>query len=184
MASLRKIYSITADWTGSKYIGLTLKWDYKARTCDISMPDYIDKALQRFEVPTPTSAQHSPHAWLPPFYGTGPQLTKPIDDSTPLDKKGLTRLQQVIGTILYYARAVYNTMLVSLGTLASKQSAATEAASAATMQLLNYCATHPDAVVRFHASGMQLAIDSNVSYLSESEARSRVPATIFLLMLP
>jgi len=34
MASLRKIYSITADWTGSKHIGLTLKWDYKARTCD------------------------------------------------------------------------------------------------------------------------------------------------------
>jgi hypothetical protein len=45
MDLLRKIYSITADWTGSKYIGLTLNWDYKARTCDLSMPDYIDKAL-------------------------------------------------------------------------------------------------------------------------------------------
>jgi hypothetical protein len=184
MDLLRKIYSITADWTGSKHIGLTLKWDYEARTCDLSMPDYIGKALQRFEVPTPTRAQHSPHAWLAPVYGTGPQLTKPIDDSTPLDKKGLTRLQQVIGTTLYYARAVDNTMLVSLGTLASKQSAATEATSAATMQLLNYCATHPDAVVRFHASGMQLAINSDASYLSESEARSRVAGYHFLTDAP
>ena len=90
----------------------------------------------------------------------------------------------MIGTILYYARAVDDTILVSLGTLASKQSAATEATSAATMQLLNYCATHPDAVVRFHASGMQLAIDSDASYLSESEALSRVAGYHFLTDAP
>jgi hypothetical protein len=42
-------YKMTTDWTGALYCGVTLKWDYKARTVDLSMPGYVAKALARFE---------------------------------------------------------------------------------------------------------------------------------------
>lgn len=59
--TLREKYVITLDWTGAKYIGLTIDWDYKNRTVDISMPGYIAKALQRFQHEKPIKPQHSPH---------------------------------------------------------------------------------------------------------------------------
>jgi hypothetical protein len=34
-------YKLSTDWTGSRYCGLTIQWDYENRTCDISMPGYI-----------------------------------------------------------------------------------------------------------------------------------------------
>ena len=40
--------------------------------------------------------------------------------------------------------------------------------------LLDYMATHPDACIRYHASDMQLAIESDAPYLSAYNARSRV----------
>ena len=62
---------------------------------------------------------------------------QPEDTSPPLDAKGITRLQEVIGTLLYYARAVDSTMLVALGTLASVQTKGTEATAQAVTHLLN-----------------------------------------------
>ena len=64
-------------------------------------------------------------------------------------------------------------MLVSHGMLASAQSKGTETTMEAAIQLLNYCATHPDAIIRFHASDMILHIHSDASYLSASGARSQ-----------
>ena len=100
--TLKRMYTITMDWTGTKYLGLTLRWDYKNRTCDMSMPKYIEKALLRFAIPTPKRAQHSPHAWAKPDYGAKTQLTAPIDDSSPLSQPERTRIQEITGTLLYY----------------------------------------------------------------------------------
>jgi len=71
-------------------------------------------------------------------------------------------------------------MLVAINTIASQQSKATESTIAATTQLLNYCATHPDATVRFSASNMILHIVSDASYLSASGARSRLGGYFFM----
>jgi len=41
--------NVGQDWKGkqySKYCGLTLEWDYENHTCDISIPGYIEHALQ------------------------------------------------------------------------------------------------------------------------------------------
>ena len=43
-------------------------------------------------------------------------------------------------------------MLVTLGSLASTQSKGTEATAHASTQLLNYCVTHPDAILHYTAS--------------------------------
>ena len=84
---------------------------------------------------------------MPPSYGTTMQLTEPADTSPLLDAKGITCLQEVIGTLLYYARAIDSTMLVALRSLASAQMKGTEATAQEGTHILNYCATYPDAVV-------------------------------------
>lgn len=46
---LKKSYQITEDWTGSKYINLTLDWEYKNKKVHLSMPGYIQNTLERFK---------------------------------------------------------------------------------------------------------------------------------------
>ena len=46
---LDKHYDITVDWTGRNYCGLTLKWHYKDGYVDVSMPGYIEQALEQFQ---------------------------------------------------------------------------------------------------------------------------------------
>ncbi len=49
-----------------------------------------------------------------------------------------------------------------------------------TLQLLDYLATHEDAVLSYHASDMVLAVHRNTSYLSEPKACSRAGGNFFL----
>jgi hypothetical protein len=50
---------------------------------------------------------------------------------------------------------------------------------AATNQMLDYLATHPDTTIRYRASDMILHIHSDASYLSVSNARSRLGGLFF-----
>jgi hypothetical protein len=177
---LARNYDMTVDWTGSKYLGLTLQWNYEAGTVDVSMPGYITRALQRFEHSVPSRPQHSPHAWTPPQYGSGAQMTSAPDTSPVLSEARIKHIQQIVGVLLYYARMVDNTMLVVLNTIAAAQSKATTATMDAVVHLLNYCATHPEATIRFHRSNMILHVTSDASYLSASESRSRVGGYFFM----
>ena len=68
--TLQSLYTITIDWTGTLYCGLTLKWDYQAGTVDISIPGYVARALKKFLHNPATRAQHAPHTWNPPNYGS------------------------------------------------------------------------------------------------------------------
>jgi hypothetical protein len=105
-------------------------------------------------------------------YGTNPQLTDLVDETAPLPPDGIKLLQQITGTLLYYARAVDPTMLVALGTIAVQQSNGTGATADAIVQLLNYCATHPVSTIRYRASDMILRIHRDASCLSEAKAAS------------
>ena len=105
--------------------------------------------------------------------------------STPLlDLNDQSKIRQIVGTFLYYARAVDNTMLTALGTIASQQSAPTENTMKTVIQFLNYAASNPNSIIRFYASNMQLCIESDASYLSESHARSRVAGYHYLSTHP
>jgi hypothetical protein len=127
---------------------MTLEWNYTDVHVTISMPGYIQKALQRFTHPIPTEPKHSPHAWKAPAYGAKIQYADPQDTSLPLDANGIHRLQQIIATLLFYARAIDSTMHEALGTLAAAQTQGTVRTMEAAIQLLNYAATHPDAFIK------------------------------------
>ena len=124
------------------------------------MPGYVERALQRFshtrDVNQPSN---SPHQYQLPAYGKKIQYADPPDASPMLDAKTKTRIQGIIGVFLYYARAVDNTMLPALGTLATQQAAPTQRTMNAVIQFLNYAVANPDAVLRYHASDMILHVD-------------------------
>jgi hypothetical protein len=65
-------------------------------------------------------------------------------------------------------------MLVAIGNIASAQAHGNEATMPACVHLLNYAATHPDAVVRYSQSDMQLHVHSDASCLSAPNSRSRL----------
>eukprot|EP00804_Cyclotella_cryptica_P009932 CCRYP_017361-RA/>CCRYP_017361-RA protein AED:0.34 eAED:0.36 QI:0/0/0/1/0.5/0.33/3/0/441 len=175
---LRENYTMSIDWDGALYCGIQLDWDYNNRTLDISMPRYINKH------PIPSSPQHGPYKPYPKKYGAAAQDPIPTDDSASLDRNGHKRIQQIVGALLYYARAFDNTILLSLSAIASKQAHPTQLKHKLCQQLLDYCASHPDAVVRFTASDMVLNIHSDASYLFESNARSRIAGHFFLGSVP
>jgi hypothetical protein len=180
ISTLEKYYKVSTDWTGARYCGLTLAWDYDKRTCDVSMPGYIERALQRFQHPLPSKSEPSPHDCEPIHYGAKKQYAVPPDTSPALDASDTKRIQEVLGTLLYYARAVDSTMLAAIGELATQQTAGTKQTMEALTKLLNYAASHPEATIRFIASDMLLAIESDASYLSVSKARSRAAGYFFL----
>ena len=76
------------------------------------MPGYVTRALQRFigwvRIRPKSHPEHSPHAWNAPIYGSRQQYeTTVVSELLNLEDK--TRVQEVLGTLLYYARAVDNT---------------------------------------------------------------------------
>ena len=43
---LRQHYeAVTDDWTGGRYLGIFLDWDYNGKKVHLTMPGYIEKAL-------------------------------------------------------------------------------------------------------------------------------------------
>jgi hypothetical protein len=130
--------------------------------------------LSKFQHDTPKHPQHTPSRYVTPVYGANTQYA--TKDETP----PLTAKQKVTGSVMYYARAVDPTVLMPLNDIETEQTKATEKTQAATNQMLDYLDTHPDATIRYHASDMILYIHSYASYLSVSNARSRLRGMFFL----
>ncbi len=63
LTALQEQYQVTEDWNATCYCGLTLTWDYDQHTVILSMPGYIDRALQHFRHPRLMHPEHAPHAW-------------------------------------------------------------------------------------------------------------------------
>ena len=59
--SLREDYEITEDWTGEKYLGLTLKWDCVNRNLSTSMLGYVKASLLTFQRESATKPHDAPH---------------------------------------------------------------------------------------------------------------------------
>jgi hypothetical protein len=174
--ALLRTYELTTDWTATVYSGMTLKWDYGNRTCDIIMPGYVSNVLRKFQHDAPKHPQHTPSRYVTPVYGAKTQYATKYE-TPPLMATQCLTIQKVIGSVLYYARAVDPTVLMPLNDIATEQTKATEKTQAAT---IDYLDTHLDATIRYHASNMILHIHSDASYLSVSNARSRLRGLFFL----
>ena len=171
---------MTVDWQATKYIGLTIDWDYLNRKAHIHMPGYLKKAFVRFKHEQPNKIQRSPHPHVITNYGAKTQYAKEDDVSPPLSAEDTKFVQAVAGTLLYYARAVDATILTALSSIATEQAKPTERTMEKVKQLLDYCATQEDAIITFNASKMILAVHSDAGYCNERNSRSRAGGHFFL----
>ena len=96
---------------------------------------------------------------------------KLIDTSPTLSAERVKQIKQIIGKSLCFVCAVENMCIVLLSSMVSIIKP-TEQEEKILNQFFEYMATHPNAVVRFHASDMILCADTNASYLTEPHARS------------
>ena len=178
--ALENYYTISKDWKGEDYCGVRLNWNYDKGYVDINMPNYIKKALLKFQHKPPTRPQHAPMRWTKPDYGKKRQYVEAIPKSTLLDKKETRVIQSKCGTFLYYGRAVDPIILVALNEIAGDQSKPTKRTSEQLAWLMDYLVTYPNATLRFHAGTMQLKVESDASYLSVKGAKSRIGGHFYL----
>jgi hypothetical protein len=181
MECIKKNYNISSDWNGTAYCGLTLEWDYKNRTVDLSMHGYIKATLHKYQHPAPALPEHAPHTWNPPIHGAKKQFVTEATSSPVLSDMEINKLQQLTGTLLYYARAVDPILMMPINVLASEQSTSTNVTADKVIKLLNYCNTHPETKIRYHSPDMILHIHSDASYLSQDEAKSRAGGFFYMV---
>ena len=142
------------------------------------MPGYVQQAVQKFprENKGPNKPTDAPH----PYKSSkkhGLPMTPPEDDGTKLTPHAIKQLQQIVGTFLFYSRAVDSTMLTALSIIATEQTQETKTTKEKAEHFLMYAAMHPDATLKFYKSEMILKIHSDASYLSERHGRSRAGET-------
>ena len=87
-------------------------------------------------------------------------------------QKGTTRIQAINGKFLYYARAVDLYMLPAINEILSQQAKPTQVTNNKVSMLMDYAHLHHDAVICYHASDMQLHINSDAVCLVLPKARS------------
>ena len=147
-SALKQKYDITLDWTGTNYLAFTLDWHYHAGYVDLSMPVFVPKGLKKYNHVKPKLPQHAPHRWTKPVYGSKVQYAT-NNKSPPLDKTGTSLVQGVSGTFLYYGQALNSMILPALNEISNNQASPTVVTGKDCNQLLDYLATHPDAIIRF-----------------------------------
>jgi hypothetical protein len=177
---LKAHYKVKEDWEGTRYLGITMDWDYKNHQVHLSMPEYVECALAQLGHPVPKKPQHQPHQHTIPTYRATVQYAKLEDTSRRLSPAEKKFIQEVIGVFLYYGCAVDSTMLTALSAIASAQAEPTEETMVCCKQFLDYTATHQEAVLTYKRSDMVLVVHSDASYLSKPKARSRAGGHFFL----
>jgi hypothetical protein len=117
--ALEEYYTVAVDYTGSLFCGIKLTWDYQRRTVLCSKPGYIATALTKYRHTKPTTPQHAPYQTAPIQYGAKVQRVA-TDTSAPLNKTEIQHVRDIVGTLLYYARAVDPTLLATLSAIAAR----------------------------------------------------------------
>ena len=147
------------------------------------MPGYVTKMLHKLQYSPRSNPQYSPHEYTAiKFSKKGDiQYSHSADTSPFLDKEETRWVQSAVGSLLYYARALDNTILPALNTIGTTQATPTHNTKLKLHRLLDYVNTYNRAYIRMYASDMILNIDSDAAYLVLPNARSRIAGYFRLL---
>ena len=169
--TLQKLYKLHIDWEGKKYLGFEIHFDDEAQEVVLGMPKYVPKMLELFYPGENLKGAKSPAVYTPPQYGAQ-QKTPMKDVSEPLSGEDKTKLQAMVGSLLFYARAIDYTMVPATTHLASRQANPTQDVMDSAHRLFQYAAAYPNNKLVFKACDMVLYIQSDASYLSRPGSRS------------
>ena len=117
---------------------------------DISIPEYVEKAIDQLHRTNPKRPQYAPHRWTVPAYVKRLHMAPDPDEINILDKKITNRIQFIVGTFLYYARSVDPTLLRAINEISRVQSKLTRDTKEKSIMLLDYEATYPNAFIHYN----------------------------------
>jgi hypothetical protein len=96
------------------------------------------------------------------------QYTPDKDTSAPLLPECIKCVQKIIQSLLYYAQAVDNKLLVALNAISAQQAKATVHMEQLVETLLSYVATYPNNGIVYRASDMVLCAHADAGYLNKT----------------
>ena len=176
--ALEELYKLHVDWQGEKYLGFRIKFK-RAHSATLDMPTYIPKALAYFFPNQDITGELSPATYHSPNYGAKQQLTSE-DTSAALNPAGIKRVQEIVGSLLYYSRAIDSTMLPATTAVSSQQAKPTDNVLKTAEDILHYAAAYPNNKLVLYACDMHLFIQSDASYLSRQGAGSVAGGVFYL----
>ena len=114
--SLQEKYSITTDWEGKNFWGLTLDCNYEAGYADMEMSGYTLNELNRLQHTSKVSPQYSPHhpTGFKYFTPVKWQYSKELDEKSNLSKQDTTFMKYIAGSFYYYGRSLDGTIITAL----------------------------------------------------------------------
>jgi hypothetical protein len=174
---LEQVYPIKKQLVANNYIGFNIDYNRVNRTLEISIPDYVQAALQRFNI-TGKNVK-SPGIYLPPSYGRKSQLAT-TDNSRKLNLDEIRIYQQMVGVLQYYALMISPDILTSTNKVAMSQASPTITNQAAVVRIFQYLKGNSNQRITFHPSSLQIMASSDAAYNCESNARSRKGDIFFL----
>ncbi len=178
--ALKQDYTITIDWDTTKYIGLTLEWEKQELQGLCPHARIYPKGTTLIQAPiTKNKTELSASTCKTPIWSQS-TICNQRGHPPPLTGEEAKYVQEVAGTLLYYARAVDSTILPALSAIATKQANPMEKTSATIKQLLDYWAMQDKAVLAYKASNMILAVHSDAGYFNEKKLRSQAGGHFFL----
>ena len=147
---------------------MTLNWNYAEKWMERSMPGYIEKVWTNlYGAKVAPKVVEAPHTWTTPQYGSSQsQLTTPIDSSPLLSAPEKTRLQEIVGSLLYFSRCIDSTILATLGSIGTNIYDGTERVAAMAAYLLNFCDNNRNPNFRYYASDIRRSPNMDRASLS------------------
>ena len=113
------------DWKEELFLGIKLKWEYDKSTLNNDTPNFVPKALHKYQHAKTKRPQHAPEKAVPIQYGANIQVEEK-DTSPTIYPACIKLIQDVVGTFAWYAREVDTTMASIMIYIASRQSKGTE----------------------------------------------------------
>jgi hypothetical protein len=159
------------------YFGYTIDYSPTSPSpCMVfSMPNYIPSMLSHL-CPSGCGSASSPAVYTSPVPHTDLSLHLPPSPittlSTPASPAEKTWIQQVVGSLLFYARALDLSLLTAVCQLSSHQSTPTQHDLTSAHRLLNYASSHPNPHKTIHPSSMALWTCTDASFLSRPKSGS------------
>eukprot|EP00957_Ditylum_brightwellii_P203922 15336779-Ditylum_brightwellii.AAC.1 len=137
-------YEVSEDWTGSLYCGIMLTWNCDKGWVELPIPGYVRKALMKFQHPHPKWLQYAPYKHNLLQYEAKQQMVEVEQELPKLSAEWGRRVQQAVGTLLFYSKQVDPTMLTALSLIAAEQNNGMANTAQAVAMLLDYAATNLD----------------------------------------
>jgi hypothetical protein len=132
------------------------------------MKIYVNNLLLNLNWPLPKKPQLLPFTATPIAYGQKTQFTPDKDTLAPLPPDLIKHVQKIIGSLLYYAQAVDNNLLVALNAISARQAKVAIHTEQLVEMLLNYVATYPNDGIVYRASDMVLCTHADAGYFNRT----------------